>query len=199
MQQCEMRRTLRMGISIEATVAPPKGPGCGVAAEADALTVVSPGQQLTVLVKFHNASKYPLRIERLVLEHPDGRSADNWLVGTYKGDNDNFVKPGEDFYANFRFEEFRRMPRRQSLIGIATIPKQKASTRLTMRTFATLPFPPSPLRVHADYRITGRADLCDSGIQVKGNRGRRAGPLPRQSRCHSRMEQKTVRKRYAVP
>ena len=40
-----------------------------------------------------------------------------------------------------------------------------------MRTMRRLPFPPPPLKVHADYRITGRADLAIQGYQVKGTDG----------------------------
>ncbi|MGH9511178.1 MAG: PIG-L family deacetylase [Terriglobales bacterium] len=166
-QQCETAANLAMGISLRATVAPPKGPESGLPSEADAFTVVSLGQRLTVLVKFHNGSKYPLRIEKLSLE-----SAQNWVAGTYRGDNRNFVKPGEDFYANFRLRVPVDAPVTRPYWH-RDDPETESVNIIDDENYATLPFPPPPLRVHLDYRVTGRADLAIMGFQVKGTDGPR--------------------------
>lgn len=164
-EQCETAANLAMGISMEATVAPAKGPKEAVPSEADALTVVSPGQRLTVLVKFHNGSKYPLKIEKLSIE-----SSQDWVTGTYKGDNRKFLKPGEDFYANFRLTVPAGAPATRPYWH-RDDPETESINKIDDENYATLPFPPPPLKVHADYRITGRADLAIQGYQVKGTDG----------------------------
>ncbi|MGH9528656.1 MAG: hypothetical protein ACRD2S_01915, partial [Terriglobales bacterium] len=164
-QQCETAANLAMGISLDATVAPAKGSPSKLPSEGDALTVVSPGQRLTVLVKFHNSSKYPLKIERLSVE-----SAQDWVTGTYKGDNRNFVKAGEDFYANFRLRVPVDAPDTRPYWHRDN-PETESVNIIDDENYATLPFPPPPLRIRADYRITGRADLAIAGIQVRGTDG----------------------------
>ncbi len=167
-QQCETAANFAMGISLEVRVAVSKGPPSKLPSEADALTVVSPGQRLTVLVKFHNASKYPLKIEKLSVE-----SAQDWVTGSYNGDNRNFVKPGEDFYANFRLRVPTDAPATRPYWHRAD-PETESINTVDDENYATLPLPPPPLRVHANYRITGRADLAIMGFQVKGTDGPRA-------------------------
>ena len=164
-QQCETAANFSMGVTLDATVAPLKGPVSAVPPEAEALTVVSPGQRLTVIVKFHNASKYPLKIEKLSFE-----SAQDWVAGTYKGDNRSFVKPGEDFYANYRLRVPVDAPATRPYWH-RNDPETESINTVDDENCATLPFPPPPLLVHADYRITGRADLSIVGIQVKGTDG----------------------------
>ncbi len=165
LQQCQTAANFAMGITLDATVAPAKGSLSRLPSEADALAVVSPGQRLTVLVKFHNASKYPLNIEKLSVE-----SAQDWVTGTYKGDNRNFVKPGDDFYANFRLRVPADAPATRPYWH-RDDPETESVNIIDDENYATLPFPPPPLRVRADYRITGRADLAIMGFQVKGTDG----------------------------
>jgi LmbE family N-acetylglucosaminyl deacetylase len=166
-QQCETAANLAMGITLNASVAPPNGSPPTLPSEANALTVVSPAQRLTVLVKFHNASKYPLKIEKLSVE-----SAQDWVTGTYRGDNRNFVKPGEDFYANFRLKVPADAPATRPYWHRDS-PETESINTVDDENYATLPLPPAPLRVEADYRITGRADLAIQGYQVKGTDGPR--------------------------
>jgi LmbE family N-acetylglucosaminyl deacetylase len=167
-QQCEAAADFAMGISLDATVASPTGSQEALPAEANALTLVSPGQRLTVLVKFHNGSKYPLKTEKLSLE-----SSPNWVTGSYNGDNRNYVKPGEDFYANFRLKVPVDAPATRPYWH-RDDPETESINKIDDENYATLAFAPPPLRVHADYRITGRADLAIVGIQVKGTDGPRA-------------------------
>jgi LmbE family N-acetylglucosaminyl deacetylase len=166
-QQCEAAANFAMGITLDATVASPKESPSKLPSEGDALTVVSPGQRLTVLVKFHNASKYPLKIEKLSVE-----SAQDWVTGIYKGDNRNFVKAGEDFYANFRLRVPADAPATRPYWH-RDVPETESVNRIDDENYATLPLPPPPLRIRADYRITGRADLAIVGFQVKGTDGPR--------------------------
>jgi len=164
-EQCEDAANLAMAVSLEASVAPPKGPDQGLPTEAEALTVVSPGQKLTVLVKLHNGSKFPLRITNLALEAPDG-----WITGAYKGDNRDFVKANDDFYANFRLRVPAEAETTRPYWHRADPERDAVATRDSDR-YATLPFPPSPLHVRAAYNVTGREDLAIMGHQIKGTEG----------------------------
>jgi LmbE family N-acetylglucosaminyl deacetylase len=167
-QQCEIAANLAMDISLDATVAPPSGSPSKLPAAADALTTVSPGQRFTVLVKFHNGSKYPIRIEKLSVE-----SSQDWVTGSYKGDNRDFIKAGDDFYANFRLKVPDDAPATRPYWH-RDDPETQSLNTVDDGNYATLPLPPPPLRVHADYRITGRADLSIQGFQIKGTDGPRA-------------------------
>jgi LmbE family N-acetylglucosaminyl deacetylase len=163
--QCEDAADIAMGVSLETTVAPPKGPQQGLPTEAEALTVVSPGQKLTVLVKLHNGSKFPLRITGLSLEGPK-----NWVSGVYKGDNEQFVKSKDDFYANFRLTVPADAEVTRPYWHRADPERDAVATRNSDR-YATLPFPPSPLHVRVAYQITGREDLALMGHKIKGTEG----------------------------
>lgn len=164
-QQCESATNLALDISLAATVAPPNGPEKGLPGEADALTVVSTGQRLTVLVKLHNGSKYPLRINNLSLD-----SSQDWATGIYKGDNRDFVRPGEDFYANFRLKVPEDAPSTRPYWH-RNDPETESVNTVDDENYATLPFSPPPLKIRVGYRITGRADLSIEGFQLKGTEG----------------------------
>ncbi len=168
-EQCEEAVNLAMGTTLEANVAPATGPVSTVPPEPEALTIVSAGQRLTVLVKFHNGSKYPLKIERLKLESPQ-----DWVAGTYKGDNGGFVKASEDFYANLRLKVPVDAPATRPYWH-RDDPEKESVNKIDDENYATLPFSPLPLKVRVAYRITGRADLAIAGLQVKGTDGPRAG------------------------
>jgi LmbE family N-acetylglucosaminyl deacetylase len=167
--QCEAAADIAMGVSLETTVAPAKGPQQGLPTEAEALTVVSPGQKLTVLVKFHNGSKFPLRITGLSLEGPRG-----WVSGVYKGENEEFVKAKDDFYANFRLTVPADAEMTRPYWHRADPERDAVATRDNDR-YATLPFPPSPLHVRVAYQITGREDIALMGHKLKGTEGPGAG------------------------
>ena len=163
-EQCAAAANLAMGVFLEATVAPPKGPAAGLPQESEALTVVSPGQKFTVVLKFHNSSKYLLRLLNVSLDAPDG-----WITHVYKGDPDP-VKAGDDAYADFQLK----------------VPPEAANTRpywhrdepetqsinhVDDETYATLPFVTSQLKVRANYRITGRMDFNFMGAQLRSTEG----------------------------
>jgi LmbE family N-acetylglucosaminyl deacetylase len=164
-EQCEAAADIALGVSLETTVAPPKGSQQGLPTEAEALTVVSPGQKLTVLVKLHNGSKLPLRITGLSLEGPRG-----WISGVYKGENEEFVKAKDDFYANFRLTVPVDAEVTRPYWHRADPERDAVATRDNDR-YATLPFPPSPSHVRVTYQITGREDLALMGHKLKGTEG----------------------------
>ncbi len=151
-EQAEAAVNLAMNVSLEATVAGPRGPAAGLPREQDALTVVSPGQNFTIIVKLHNGSKQPLWIENASLHGPQ-----DWIRTAYKGDGTT-IQPGEDFYANFAL----RVPPKVSYTRPAVHrndPERDPVYTVDDAKYATLPFPPPLVRAQVNYSITGRRDL----------------------------------------
>lgn len=146
--QAQSALNLALNVSLEATVAPPNGMGAGLPHERDALTVVSPGQKITVVVKFHNGSKSYLDVQGSNLDAPR-----EWIKFVHA--EHATIAPGEDYYANFGVQ----------------IPPDAAYTRpywhrnnpetdsintVDNQHYATLPFPPPALRASVSYKIPDR-------------------------------------------
>jgi LmbE family N-acetylglucosaminyl deacetylase len=150
-QQAEIALNLAMDVTMTATVTPAKGPGTGLPKEADALTAVSPGQKFEILVKLHNGSKDYLTVRNARLE----RGAD-WVKQEHA--ETTTIAPGEDYYANFLLSvpqdgQFTRPYWHRDN------PDTEAVNTVDEERYATLPFPPSPLYVRAEYEIAGRRGL----------------------------------------
>ena len=151
-RQCETATNLAMNVSLEATVVPPSGTPDQLPAQRNALTIVSPGQSLTVVAKFHNGSKDILQVEDVALDGAQG-----WISNVYKS-RDTILQPGEDYYANFGLRVpadaaytrpyfHRPSPQTDTLYEISE-PKD-----------LSLPFTPPPLHAHLRYSIVGRKNL----------------------------------------
>jgi LmbE family N-acetylglucosaminyl deacetylase len=145
-QQCETAVNLALGVSLEATVAPPMGPGTAVPSQQEALTIVSPGEKLLVVARFHNGSKDLLEVQDISLRGPQG-----WSAEAYRG-KDKLLQPGEDFYANFRVQvpvnaEYTRPYWHRA------DPETESVNRTDAERYATLPFPPPALEVRAKYAV----------------------------------------------
>jgi hypothetical protein len=151
-RQCETATNLAMNVSLQATVTPPNGAPDQVPAQRNTLTIVSPGQSLTVVAKFHNGSKDILQVEDVALDGAQG-----WISNVYKS-RDTTLKPGEDYYANFGLRVapdaaytrpyFHRSSPQTDTIYEISDPKD-----------LSLPFTPPPLHAHVQYSITGRKNL----------------------------------------
>jgi LmbE family N-acetylglucosaminyl deacetylase len=151
-EQAETALNLAMNVSLEATVAPPKGQPTELPREQDALTVVSPGQTFTVIVKFHNGSKSPLLVEDVSLQ-----GFSNWVVDVYKGKME-LIEPGEDYYANFRMTVPAKVPYTRPYWH-RNDPEEESLNTVDAPRYETLPFPPNEFHALAKYSITGRRDL----------------------------------------
>ena len=150
-QEAEVALSLALDVTMTATVTPAKGPGTGLPKEADALTAVSPGQNFEILVKLHNGSKDYLTVRNARLE----RGAD-WVKQEHA--EIATIAPGEDYYANFLLSvpqgaQFTRPYWHRDN------PDIEAVNTVDEERYATLPFPPSPLYVRAEYEIAGRRGL----------------------------------------
>ncbi len=143
-EQCETAANLALNVSLLATVARPKGPESEIPREKDALTMISPGQTVPLIAKFHNGSKLFMEIRDAQLKTPPG-----FAVKSYKSTMRSLA-PGEDYYANFQVTvetsaEYtrpywhRNNPATDS-VNIIDDPK-----------FQTLPFPPPEFWVQVEY------------------------------------------------
>jgi LmbE family N-acetylglucosaminyl deacetylase len=160
-QQAETALNLALGISLTADVnaggeqAPDVKPGgeraVPVPKEADAQTTVSPGQEFTIAVTFHNGSKFPLVIDHIKLEVPAGW---NTISGKVRPET---IKPGEDEHANFRL----RVPKNTKYTRPywhRDDPESEAVNHVDDEKYATLPFPPPALRARVEYVVKGSGE-----------------------------------------
>lgn len=144
-EQCEEAINLAMNVSLQATVAPASGPPNAVPPQADALTVVSPGQMFTVIVKFHNGFDKPIEVRNVSLQ-----GGADWIAGVYKAQNTK-LKPGDDYYANFRLRVPDNAPLTRPYFHRAS--PEDAVYQINDARYLTLPLPPPPLQVRADYYL----------------------------------------------
>ena len=150
-RQAETALNLAMNVSLEAALSPPKGPQSGLPGEQDALTVVSPGQKLTIIAKLHNGSHRSLAIQKAELESPA-----DWVNRAYA--DQTTVAPGEDYYANFAVQvpaeaQFTRPYWHRDN------PETDAVNTVDDNAYATLGFPPPPLHVRIRYEIAPRKGI----------------------------------------
>jgi LmbE family N-acetylglucosaminyl deacetylase len=154
-EQAERAVNLAMGISAETVVMPAQGDLKQLPSEERALTVVSPGQDLTVIVKLHNGSKYPILIEDVKLDGFEG-----WITQP-PGNKMERIEPGHDFGANYRMH-VPATARPTRPYWHRDEPERDGINTVDQPEFATLPFPPSKFRAHVQYSITGRRDFSYS-------------------------------------
>jgi len=161
--QAETALNLAMNVSLEASVDPPDGREKGAPTQDNALTVVSAGQKLSVTVKFRNGSNYNLWLDRISFDGPDG-----WLQGQDRPSltkdlttetaadkevtDQGVIKPGH--YAAVKFN--LRVPEDTPWTRPAwhrVEPETESLNTVDDEQYATLPFPPPLLPVHAAYRV----------------------------------------------
>jgi LmbE family N-acetylglucosaminyl deacetylase len=148
-EQAQRAFNLAANVSLEATVAPPMGSGAALAPEADALTVLSPGQNLTIKVKFSSGSRdlrSPTHIEDVWLDGWDG-----WSDHIAKSEITD-VAPGKDFYANFKVQvpqhiQYTRPSQHRD------DPEKDSTYKVDAPQYQTLPFPLVGLRAHVAYPL----------------------------------------------
>ena len=139
-QEAETALNLAMNVSLDTNVSEsPNGP---------AVTTVSPGQEFTIAVKFHNGSKQPLVIDHVKLEVPAGW---NTISGRTRPET---VKAGDDLHADFRL----RVPKDTTYTRPywhRDDPDRESITHIDNEKYATLPFPPPALRARVEYTAGG--------------------------------------------
>ena len=117
--------------------------------EAGAMTTVSPGQEFSVVVNFHNGSKDSLAIDGLKLETPEG-----WK--TASDETQHIVKPGESFRKVLRLQ----VPKNAAYTRPywhRDDPEKDSLNQIDDEKYATLPFPPPVMRARVEYSVASAA------------------------------------------
>jgi LmbE family N-acetylglucosaminyl deacetylase len=143
---------LAMNVSLEATVLPPAG-SSGLPHEADALTVISPGQKFAVRVTLHNGSKYVLRVGTISL---DGVSDSPTNLEKAAG----LIQPGQDHVTLFMPKVPPEFPYTRPYWHRDN-PEEDAINTVDEPQYATLPFPPTPFHASASYEIAEDGHAAD--------------------------------------
>jgi LmbE family N-acetylglucosaminyl deacetylase len=159
-EQAARAINLALNVTLQATVLAPRGSTTGFPREADALTLVSPGQKFGVQVKLHNGSKYPLHVRRIAL---DVLSSDETPEKLFDQKKDAAqIDPGQDYQTELQLQvpanalDTRPYWHRDN-------PEEDAIDKLDQPRYATLPF--TPLSFHASVEYTRDAGVL-SGVQV---------------------------------
>jgi LmbE family N-acetylglucosaminyl deacetylase len=144
-EQAETGMNLALNVTLEATVVALAAPKPGLPREADALTVVSPGQKFGVRVTLHNGSKYPLQAGAIALD-----GANRWQE-QQKETCTSFL-PGKDYVVFFApklpadFPATRPYWHRDN-------PEEDSLNTIDDAGYSGLPFSPPPLVATAGYSI----------------------------------------------
>ena len=144
--QAKRALNLAMNISMEADVAPPGRSDLDIPKESGALTAVSPGESFLVTVKLHNGSKHSLAIDAVKLQVPDG-----WTTATYDGKHVS-VQAGADFRATFQLQAPKDAAYTRPYWH-RDDPDRESVNHIDDEKYATLPFPPPPLRARVEYSV----------------------------------------------
>ena len=159
-QQTQKALNLAMSVSLEATVlSPSRTPG--LPREAEALTVISPGQKFAVRVALHNGSKYVLRVNSVSVDGI-GHSPNN------REEAGALIQPGQDHVVLFTPQLPAGIPDTRPYWHRDN-PERDAINTVDEPRYATLPFPPAPFHVTASYEIAedGRAANQTAGSEIQ--------------------------------
>jgi LmbE family N-acetylglucosaminyl deacetylase len=147
-EQAEEALNDALGTSLSATVVSRAEPKPALPKEADAITMVSPGQEFLVAVDFHNGSKNRLLLDGMKLEVPKG-----WPTISDKT-RPVFIRPGDNVRAVFRLKapqdaEYTRPYWHRN------DPDTDSINHIDNEKYVTLPFPPPVLRAEVEYSVAG--------------------------------------------
>jgi LmbE family N-acetylglucosaminyl deacetylase len=157
-QQAETALNLALNVSLTAEVSPRDSKSSTLPKEADALTTVSPGQEFTVAVTFHNGAKQALAVNDIALEVPAG-----WETIGAKT-RQQMVGTGQNLHADFRL----RVPKDAAYTRPywhRDNPETESLNHVDNPKYATLPFPPPALRARVKYSVaSGGSVRATNGI-----------------------------------
>jgi LmbE family N-acetylglucosaminyl deacetylase len=156
-QQAETALNLALGVTLTTDVSSGSELQVHAPKEADAVTMVSPGQEFVVALTLHNGSKQTLAINDIKLEVPLG-----WT--TIEGKTRPLtVKAGKDVHADFKL----RVPKNAAYTRPywhRDDPDREAVNHIDNEKYATLPFPPPALRARVEYSLSASAGRTRNGI-----------------------------------
>jgi hypothetical protein len=154
-KQAEMALNLALGVTLSAQASIPSQPA--LPKKSNVLTTVSPGQEFTVAVTFHNGSKQALKIEHIGLQVPSGWST----INTKK--NSETIAPGKDLHADFHLRVPARTPYTRPYWH-RDDPETESVNHIDDEKYATLPFPPPALKAQIQY--SGRTTAAKGEISA---------------------------------
>jgi LmbE family N-acetylglucosaminyl deacetylase len=135
---------LALNLNLEVTVAPPGGPSAPLPPEKDAFIDVSPGQNVELIAKLHNNSKYWITVSNATLEQHE-----EWIRNAHA--EQRTVAPRDDYYANFWVHIPNDAP-----ISRPYFRRENPQTEAVMEAepgYLDAPMPPVPLRVRIEYEV----------------------------------------------
>jgi LmbE family N-acetylglucosaminyl deacetylase len=145
LQQAQNALNLALNVTLEATVLGPPGSPVGLPREADALTVISPGQKFAVRVTLHNGSKYTLRGGAVSLGATNHSIAD-------QEETSGPIAPGQDHVVLFVAQPPADFPYTRPYWHRDN-PEEDSVNIIDNTEYAGLPFPPAPFQARASYVI----------------------------------------------
>jgi LmbE family N-acetylglucosaminyl deacetylase len=158
-QQAETALNLALGVTLTAEAAT-AGQQASTT-KSDVLTAVSPGQEFTVAVTFHNGSKRSLKIDHIALEVPAGWST------IHTKSNAETVAPGKDLHADFHLRVPAKTPYTRPYWH-RDDPETESINQIDNESYATLPFPPPALRTQVEYSAANSATKAEVSAVVVG-------------------------------
>ena len=138
--QARTALNLALNVSLQAVLTSPQASVAQTQPEQSPLAAISPGQKYTVRVKFHNGSAQPLHLRSLALEDQSR-------------DKSPPYHPGRTTKPIFRFK-CRPTPVPTRPAFHRNDPERDAVYAVDEPQYQTMPFPPPPLRVIAQYSVT---------------------------------------------
>jgi len=158
-EQAERALALSLGVTLSAEVRA-ENSDAKLPPEKEALTAVSPGQEFSLAVKFHNGSKYPLTLDKVALEGM-------WEWTQEKARLVKTVAPGADYTTTFAM----KVPE-----GISYTrpywhrddPETDTLNTIDNPRYLTLPFPPDPFHARVEYALAGKKTIAQA-MEGKGS------------------------------
>jgi LmbE family N-acetylglucosaminyl deacetylase len=157
--QAETGLNLALNVTLEATVLALQGSKPGLPREADALTVISPGQKFAVRVTFHNGSKYPLQAGTISLV-----GVNHWNTEQKGGCSP--IQPGQDRVILFAPQLPANFPSTRPYWHRDN-PEEDSVNTVDDARYAGFPFPPPAFVATAGYTIAegaGASTPCASAL-----------------------------------
>jgi len=151
--QARIALNLALNLSLQASLLSPPGSGSPPPPGEDPPAAISPGQKITVRVKLHNGSTYPVQLRSLFLEGQVNDSAAKEHVPP--------LQPGKDYETDFQLELPPNTPPTRPALH-RNDPERDGVYTVDQPQYQTLPFPPPPFRVSAHY------DVPDLALRTRG-------------------------------
>ncbi|HZQ23912.1 MAG TPA: PIG-L family deacetylase [Terriglobales bacterium] len=158
-KQFEDAAVLALGLTMEATVEAPTG------ADPEHAFMAVPGQPFSVAIKLQNGGKEPVKIDRLELTVETATSQQK-----LDDDTGRELAPGDHTAGQLRITLSPQASYTKPYWHRDN-PETESVEKIDQPQYVTLPFPPSPARVHAQYTFQGMQGELSVPVRVKYKEG----------------------------